>query len=71
MRSPFSPAPRTSRTGRDLLREDRSVTDVARVAELLQPAPDDFLIAVPVSPRVNNPRNNDAECVTPMGPVIR
>jgi putative SOS response-associated peptidase YedK len=28
-------------------------------------------LAVPVSPRVNNPRNNDAECVTPTGPAIR
>jgi putative SOS response-associated peptidase YedK len=50
---------------------DHTVTDPAAVADLLKPAPDDFLIAVPVSPRVNNPRNNDAECVTPTGPSIR
>ena len=50
---------------------DRTVTDPAAVADLLKPAPDDFLIAVPVSPRVNNPRNNGAECVTPTGPPIR
>jgi putative SOS response-associated peptidase YedK len=50
---------------------DRTVTDPAAVADLLQPPPDDFNIAIPVSPRVNNPRNNDAECVTPTGPAIR
>ncbi len=50
---------------------DRKQTDPAAVSDLLAPAPDDFLIAVPVSPRVNNPRNNDAECVAPTGPVIR
>jgi putative SOS response-associated peptidase YedK len=50
---------------------DRTVTDPAAVADLLKPAPDDFLIAVPVSPRVNNPRNNAAECVAPTGPPIR
>ena len=27
--------------------------------------------AVPVSTRVSNPRNNDAECVAPTGPAIR
>jgi putative SOS response-associated peptidase YedK len=50
---------------------DRTVTDPAVLADLFEPTPDDFLIAVPVSPRVNNPRNNDAECVAPRGPAIR
>jgi len=50
---------------------DRTVTDPAAVTDLLEPAPDDFLIAVPVSPRVNNPGNNDAECVAAIGPTIR
>jgi putative SOS response-associated peptidase YedK len=50
---------------------DRIVTDPAAVADLLRPPPDDFLVAAPVSPRVNNPRNNDAECAAPRGPAIR
>lgn len=50
---------------------DRTVTDPAAVADLLKPAPDGFLVAVPVSDRVNNPRNNDAECVAACGPPIR
>ena len=50
---------------------DRTVTDPAAVADLLNPAPDDFLIAVPVSPRVNNPKNNDAGCVAATGASIR
>jgi putative SOS response-associated peptidase YedK len=33
---------------------DREVTDPGAVADLLAPAPDRFLVAVPVSPRVNN-----------------
>ena len=50
---------------------DRTVTDPAAVGDLLQPAPDDFLIAVPVSPRVNSPRNNGPECVEAVGEIIR
>jgi putative SOS response-associated peptidase YedK len=50
---------------------DRTVTDPAAVADLLAPAPADFLIAVPVSPRVNNPRNNGPECVEAVGEIIR
>jgi putative SOS response-associated peptidase YedK len=50
---------------------DRTVNDPADVADLLKPAPDDLLIAMPVSNRVNNPRNNDAECVAAAGPAIR
>ena len=50
---------------------DRSVTDTAAVTDLLKPAPDDLLVAVPVSPRVNNPRHNDAGCVEPIGEAIR
>jgi putative SOS response-associated peptidase YedK len=37
----------------------------------MMPRADDFLIAVPVSARVNNPRNSDAECVAPTGPLIQ
>jgi putative SOS response-associated peptidase YedK len=50
---------------------DRTVTDPATVADLLEAAPDDFLIPSPVSRRVNNPRNKDAECAAPTGPAIR
>jgi putative SOS response-associated peptidase YedK len=50
---------------------DRTVTDAAAVADLLKPPPDDFLIAVPVSARVNSPRNNDAECTAAIGPSIQ
>jgi putative SOS response-associated peptidase YedK len=49
---------------------DRSVTDPAAVSHLLRPAPSDLLVAVPVSPRVNNPRNNDAACAAPTGPPV-
>ena len=50
---------------------DRTVTDSAVLADLSEPTPDAFLIAVPVSARVNNPRNNDAECAAATGPAIR
>ena len=50
---------------------DRSVTDPAAIADVLVPASEDLLVAVPVSPRVNNPRVNDPECVVPVGPVVR
>ena len=50
---------------------DHTVTDPAVLADLFEPAPDSFLIAVPVSTRVNNPRNNDAACVTATGLAIR
>jgi putative SOS response-associated peptidase YedK len=33
-----------------------------RLKALLAPAPNDWLVAVPVSPRVNNVANDDAEC---------
>jgi hypothetical protein len=50
---------------------DRTVTDPSAVTDLPKPAPDAFLVAVPVSPRVNSPRNNDADCVAAMGLSIR
>lgn len=33
--------------------------------ELLVPVPDDFLVATPVSPRVNSVKNDDPECLLP------
>jgi putative SOS response-associated peptidase YedK len=50
---------------------DRSLTDAAAVIHLLRPAPDDLLVAIPVSPRVNSPRNDDPSCVEPEGEGIR
>jgi putative SOS response-associated peptidase YedK len=37
--------------------------DVAALEHLLVPAPDDWVEAYPVSPRVNSPRNNDPDLV--------
>ena len=34
--------------------------------ELLEPCPAEWLEAVPVSPRVNSPENDDAECIAPI-----
>ena len=34
--------------------------------ELMVPAPDDLLTAVPVSTHVNTPDNDDAACVAPL-----
>jgi putative SOS response-associated peptidase YedK len=34
--------------------------------ELLEPCPAEWLETVPVSPRVNSPENDDAECITPI-----
>lgn len=38
---------------------------------LLRPAPEDWLDAVPVGPRVNNVRNDDASCLDPPPPDPR
>jgi hypothetical protein len=37
---------------------------------LLEPFPSDAVELVPVSPRVNHIRNDDAACVEPLGPLI-
>lgn len=50
---------------------DREVSDPAVIGDLLAPALDGFIVAVPVSPRVNSPRNNDAECAVAVGAVVR
>jgi putative SOS response-associated peptidase YedK len=39
--------------------------------ELLQPCPDEWLEAVPVSTRVNSPRNNDLSILQPEGEVLQ
>ena len=40
--------------------------DAGEAAGLLRPAPDSTLKTWPVSPRVNSPRNNDANLIKPM-----
>ena len=47
-------------------RLDPSAKDVAALTELLKPAPEDFLRAVPVSTLVNSPKNDAPECIAPI-----
>jgi len=42
-----------------------SPAEKAALTELLGPAPDDLLVATPVSSRVNSPRHDDPECLAP------
>ena len=41
--------------------------DPAIAVSLLEPFPSTDMEAIPVSTRVNSPRNDDAECVAPLG----
>ena len=41
----------------------------AETARLLKPFPDHRMKAYPVATRVNNPRNDDPECLEPLGPA--
>lgn len=41
---------------------------LARLQALLVPAPDEVLVATPASPRVNDVKNDDAECLVPIDP---
>jgi putative SOS response-associated peptidase YedK len=45
---------------------DPTVNKPAEVQPLLAPCPAEWLEAIPVSTHVNNPRHEDASCVTPM-----
>ena len=45
------------------LARSASAADKTALAHLLGPAPDDLLIATPVSSRVNSPRHDDPECL--------
>lgn len=45
---------------------DPAMTNVEAVTEMLKPYPADHMRAYPVSPRVNNVANDDAECSTPV-----
>lgn len=40
--------------------------DAASLRAMLAPAPEDWLVAYPVSTRVNNVRNDDADCIVPL-----
>lgn len=44
---------------------------LARLQSMLVPAPDDALVATPASPRVNDVKNDDAECLVPIDPEPR
>ena len=46
----------------------RSTAGCAGDPALLQPAPEDVLVATPVSARVNSVRNDDPACLEPPGP---
>jgi putative SOS response-associated peptidase YedK len=41
------------------------VSDVSSLRPLLRPAPNDLLVATPVSQYVNNARHNDPQCIAP------
>ena len=45
---------------------DPGYHDVQQLKQLLVPAADDLLAMTPVSKRVNNPRNDDIECIAPV-----
>ncbi len=45
---------------------DPSIGDVERLQTMLQPYPDEDLIAYPVSPRVNRPTYGRPECIAPL-----
>lgn len=44
---------------------DRAEEDPEAVTPLLEPCPPDWLTPSPVSSRINNPRNDDPECLVP------
>jgi len=45
---------------------DPAVHKADEVQTLLVPCPVDWLQAIPVTTHVNNPRNEDASCITPV-----
>ena len=47
---------------------DPRMQDVERVQSLLRPYPAEAMIAYPVSPMVNNARNDNPQCVLPLEP---
>ena len=47
---------------------DPAVTDPRRLEPLLRPYPAEEMVAIPVSPRVNSPNNDDPGCLEPVDP---
>jgi putative SOS response-associated peptidase YedK len=45
---------------------DPAMREIERLQRLLQPFPASFMKSYPVSPRVNNPRNDDRDCIAPL-----
>jgi putative SOS response-associated peptidase YedK len=45
---------------------DPALREKERLQELLQPFDASVMTAFPVSPRVNNPRNDDRDCSAPL-----
>jgi len=50
---------------------DPSFRNAAELTAMLQPFPADRMRAYPVSPRVNDPKNDDAQCAMPFTPSRR
>jgi putative SOS response-associated peptidase YedK len=50
---------------------DPAMTDTARLLPLLRPYPAEEMVAVPVSPRVNSPHNDDPSLIEPIDPVAQ
>jgi putative SOS response-associated peptidase YedK len=45
---------------------DPDIDDPERLLALLEPHPGKHLLLTPVSPYVNNPRNDDPRCIEPL-----
>ncbi len=48
----------------------RDETDMEKLQSLLVPAPEELLMATPVSPRVNSVKNDDPDCLTPQPSLL-
>ncbi|KKM05586.1 hypothetical protein LCGC14_1752620, partial [marine sediment metagenome] len=45
---------------------EAEVHETGALAPLMRPYPEGLLSAIPVSPRVNNPKNDDPRCIEPL-----
>jgi putative SOS response-associated peptidase YedK len=48
---------------------DPALRDAEALGQMLRPCPEDWLTAWPVSPRVNNVKNDDPECIAEVEPL--